>query len=316
MTNDTVLDEHSIRWHRLKVVAAFAAVYFVWGSTYLAIRFVMDTLPDISTIGVRFSLAGVILYAFAWSRGRHWATARQWRGASFVGVLLLLGGNGAVVWSMQSLDSGLAALLIAMEPIWLAILMWILPGIAVRPGRLTFAALGLGFVGAAFLAAPGEVLGREAVALAPVLVLTFGSISWAYGSLKSRGLDLPPSPWTTSAVQMMSGGAAMVAFGVLRGEWAGFDPAAVSARSVAAFFYLVVFGSLVAFSSYSWLIRTVEPTLVATHTYVNPVVAIYLGWWLADETVGPRTLVGAVLILSSVVVLTGAEARRARRAVP
>lgn len=314
--DDPALDAHSLRLHRLKVLAAFAAVYFVWGSTYLAIRFVMDTLPDISTIGIRFFVAGVILYAFAWSRGRHRATARQWRGASLVGVLLLLGGNASVVWSMQSLSSGLAALLVAMEPIWLAILMWILPGIDVKPGRLTFAALGLGFAGAAFLAAPGDVWGRQAVPLAPVVVLTFGGISWAYGSLISRGLDLPPSPWTTSAIQMMSGGAAMIVFGVLRGEWAGFDPQAVSAVSVGAFFYLVVCGSLVAFSSYSWLIRTVEPTLVATHTYVNPVVAIYLGWWLADETVGPRTLAAAVLILSSVVILTGAEARRARRAAP
>lgn len=300
--------------------AAFAAVYLVWGSTYLAIKLVMDTLPPFIMLGLRFVIAGVVLWAFTRLAGRPAvaATGRQLWSAAGVGVMLLAFGTGAVVWATQYLDSGLVALIVAMEPLWLAVLMMLWPGVDARPNRFTFAALGLGFAGAVVLAVPPDLLGSalaaETVHLPSVLVLSFGCLSWAGGSLVSRRADLPSSGHLSSAVQMFSGGVVLMAYGFLRGEASAFDPEAVSLQSILAFAYLVIFGSLVAFSAFTWLMRNVTPTLVATHTYVNPVVAIALGWWIADETVGPRTLVAATLILASVVLLTSLEAQRSKRA--
>lgn len=296
-----------------KILAAFFAIYVIWGSTYLAIRFLMDTLPAFSMVGLRFILAGILLGAVALSRGAPRPTFVQARGAAFVGVMLLFGGTGAVVWAIQYLDSGLVALIVAMEPLWLAILMILWPGVDRRPGWRTVLALAVGFAGAAILAAPGDVLAGERVHLPSLLVLTGGSLSWAGGSLISRNLEMPASPSVTSAIQMSAGGLALVVAGSASGEWRGFDVGAVSAISIIAFLYLVVFGSIVAFSAYSWLIRTVNPPLVATHTYVNPAVALFLGWWLAEEAIGERTLLAAALILASVVWMTTTEARHARR---
>lgn len=301
------------RSHHLKIIAAFAAVYIIWGSTYLAIRLLMDTLPGFSMVGLRFFVAGAVLIGWAYWR-RHPAPSRQQvRTASWIGVMLLFGGTGAVVWATQYLESGLVALLIAMEPLWLALLIMAWPGMGSRPGLGTWLALGIGFAGAALLAAPTDVLGSDAIHLPSVLMLAFGCLSWAAGSLISRRVSLPRSAVTSSGIQMLAGGAALLVFGVLYGEWNGFDPAAVSSTSIVAFLYLVVFGSIIAFSAYAWLILEVEPTLVSTHTYVNPVVAIFLGWWIADEAVGPRTLVAAALILVSVVLMTTLEAKEGRR---
>ncbi|MCG8457777.1 MAG: EamA family transporter, partial [Holophagales bacterium] len=301
----------------LPLLLAFTAIYVIWGSTYLAIKLVMDTLPPFIMVGLRFVLAGVVLLASAGLRGGSRPTARQLGTATGVGVMLLACGTGAVVWATQYLDSGLVALIVCFEPLWLAILMMAWPGIDARPDRGTFAALGLGLAGAVILVAPadtlGSVLGSESLHLPSILVVTFGCLSWAGGSLISRRADLPLYGPTSAGVQMLAGGLVLMAFGLGRGEWAAFDPANVSWTSVLAFLYLVIFGSLVAFSAFTWLMRNVNPTLVATHTYVNPAVAIFLGWWLADETIGPRTLTAAALILASVVMLTTLESRRSRR---
>lgn len=306
---------------RALFLACFAAVYLIWGSTYLAIKLVMDTLPPFVMLGLRFVIAGAVLYALArlagWRQPPTPATGRQLGTAAGVGVMLLAVGTGAVVWATQYLDSGLVALVVALEPVWLAVLMIFWPGVDSRPNGFTFAALALGFSGAVLLAVPPEMLGgalaSEAIHLPSVLVLALGCLSWAGGSLISRRADLPESGVLSSSVQMLSGGSVLVLYGLARGEAAAFDPAAVSWTSILAFAYLVVFGSLVAFSAFTWLMRNVNPTLVATHTYVNPVVAIFLGWWLVDETVGPRTLAAAGLILASVVLLTTLESRRGRR---
>lgn len=308
-----IADDNGFASRRLKIIAAFAAVYIVWGSTYLAIRLLMDTLPGFSMIGLRFFVAGSILVGWGLWRRHATPTWTQIRTASWIGVMLLFGGTGAVVWATQYLDSGLVALLIAMEPLWLALLIMAWPGMGSRPTLGTWLALGLGFAGAGLLAAPTDVLGSRAIHLPSVLMLAVGCLSWAAGSLISRRVSLPRSAAMSSGVQMLAGGAALLVFGALRGDWNGFDPRAVSTTSVLAFLYLVIFGSIVAFSAYAWLILEVEPTLVSTHTYVNPVVAIVLGWWIADEAVGPRTLVAAALILLSVVLMTTLEARQGRR---
>ncbi|MEM9556343.1 MAG: EamA family transporter [Acidobacteriota bacterium] len=294
----------------LRLVLAFLSIYVIWGSTYLAIALLIETLPGFVMVGVRFVLAGLILGGIAWARGAPRPTAVEVRGASVIGVMLLFGGTGAVVWAADYLPSGLLAVLVAMEPLWIALLQW---GGGRRPSLLTVLALGLGFLGAAVLAAPDDVLRGTPVHLPSVLAILVGSFSWAAGSLYSRRVALPASGAIVAAVQMLAGGGALLVFGLARGELRAFDPSGVSVTSVLAFLYLVTFGSLIAFSAYSWLIRVVEPTLVATHTYVNPAVAVFLGWWLADEIVGPRVLGATTLIIGSVILLTTQEARRARR---
>lgn len=299
--------------YRLKLLASFAAVYIIWGSTYLAIRLLMDTLPGFSMVGLRFFVAGALLVAWGWMRGAQRPTKSQVHAASWIGCMLLFGGTGAVVWATQHLDSGLVALLVGMEPLWLAILMMMWPGMDTRPTPATWAALVLGFAGAVILAAPTDVLGGQAIHFPSVLMLAFGCLSWAAGTLVSRRVDLPTSSIMSSGTQMLAGGIALLVFGWAYGDWTAFDPSQVSGTSVLAFLYLVVFGSIVAFSAYAWLILEVSPTLVSTHTYVNPVVAIYLGWLVAGETVGPRTLAAAALILLSVALMTTLEARHARK---
>lgn len=295
------------------LIAAFAAVYIIWGSTYLAIRLAMETLPPFGMIGLRFGIAGVLMLAWAGLRGTPRPTARQLGWASVVGLLLPFGGTGAVVWATQYLDSGLVALLVAMEPLWMAVLMMAWPGVDGRPGMTTWAALGLGFAGAVLLAAPGNVLGTGGVHLPSLIVLMAGCLSWAGGSLVARNVELPASQTVNSGLQMLVGGAALCVWGALRGELQVFDPSAATWTSMGAFLYLIVFGSIVAFSAYTWLIRTVSPTWVSTHTYVNPVVAIFLGWLIANEVVGPRMLVASGLILGSVVLMTLGEAKKHRR---
>lgn len=300
---------------RGRQIVAFAAVYVIWGSTYLAIRLLIDTLPGFSMVGLRFFIAGALLYSFARWRGDAAPSRAQWRNASAIGTMLLFVGTGAVVWATYHIDSGLAALMVGMEPLWMALLLWLWP-FGTTPGRRpdarTFGALLVGFLGAAILAAPGADLQSGETHLLPLLVISLGCISWAAGSLWSRQADLPSSPWINTSCQMLAGGLALVIYGTAIGEWNQFQPQAVSWTSVLAFLYLVVFGSLVAFSAYSWLIRTTEPTLVATHAYVNPVVAVFLGWLIANEPVGPRTLLASALIVGSVVLLTSSE-RRAKR---
>ncbi len=300
---------------RSRQILAFAAVYVIWGSTYLAIRLLIDTLPGFSMVGVRFFLAGVILYGVARWRGAPAPTGKQWRNAAWIGGLLLFVGTGAVVWASYHIESGLAALMVGTEPLWMVLMLWLWPfGKAAgrRPDSRTFGALVIGFLGAALLAAPGAMMEGVDIHLPSLLAITLGCISWAAGSLAARQVELPTSPWINTACQMLAGGALLLGYGLVTNEWAQFDVGAVSWTSALAFLYLVVFGSLIAFSAYSWLIQTTEPTLVATHAYVNPVVAVFLGWLIADEHVGWRTIIASGLIIGSVVLLTSSE-RRARR---
>ncbi len=294
-----------------KLIGAFTAVYIVWGSTYLAIHLVMETLPGFLAVGLRFLLAGALLTGWALATGAQKPTLRQFLNASLVGTMLLFIGTGGVVWAAAHLQSGLLALVVAMEPLWLTLLLWVWPG-GHKPGPYQWAAMAVGFVGAAILAAPGAVLAGPAIHLPSVLVLTIGCLSWAAGSLHGRTTDMPLASAWNSGVQMLTGGGALIVFGFARGEWAAFRPENASLVSVAAFVYLVVFGSLVAFSAYLWLMRHVDPAMVATHTFVNPVVAVFLGWWIAGEVITSRTLMAASLIVVSVVLTTIAEHQRKR----
>lgn len=293
----------------VRVLLAFAAVYVIWGSTYLAIRFAIETIPPFTMAGARFLTAGALLYGWARARGVPRPTRRQLRDGAVVGAFLLLGGNGAVVWAEQWVPSGLAALLVATVPLWMVILDW-LQGGGARPSPGIGFGLVWGLAGVALLTGGLGAEAFEPRALVGGLVILGGSLSWAAGSIYARSATVPTAPRMATAVQMLAGGALLTVAGAGAGEWAGFDPGAVSLRSAAALAYLIVFGALVAYSAYIWLLGVTTAARVSTYAYVNPVVALLLGWALADEPLTPRTLVAAGVILSAVLVLNRLGRRR------
>ncbi len=281
-----------------RLVAAFAAVYVLWGSTYLGIRISMETLPPFFTQGVRFMTAGAVMYAWARRRGAAPPSRREWVGGAVAGVLLFVCGTGGVVWSERLIPSGVAALIVATEPASFVLIE------AVRRRRLPrgsiLAGIALGAAGLAVLVGPGEILGGERFAPSALLVLVAGTFCWAGGSLFSRGSRLPESPWMATAVTLVSGGAGLALIGALSGELGRFDPAGVSARSAVATVYLLVFGSLVGFSAYLWLLRNTSVARVSTYAYVNPVVAVALGWAIAGEPLSARVALATAVIVGAV----------------
>ena len=303
MTPATV-QQHASRG---KLVAAFAAVYIIWGSTYLAIRFALETLPPFLMAGARFLTAGAIVYAFLIARGAQHPTRTNWRDGFIVGAFLLLGGNGGVVWAEQYVASGIAALLVATLPIWMVLFDW-MRGTGSRPtGRATIG-IALGLIGLVVLIGP-QSLGTGGMPLVPALVLVLASVSWAWGSLYSRGAVKPSSPMMATAIQMLAGGALLTLAGTVTGEWAGLDLANASARSLLALLYLLLAGSIVGYSAYIWLLEHTSPANVATYAYVNPVVAVFLGWLLASEPITPRVLAAAAIIVLGVAVIVSASTR-------
>lgn len=289
---------------RLALFVAFAIVYVVWGSTYLAIRFAIETLPPFLMASARFWVAGALLYL--WSR--MWGeaarpNAAQWRATAIVGVLLLMGGNGLVVWAEQRVPSGVAALVVGIVPCFMVLIDWLRPG-GVRPTARIVAGLALGLVGLVWLVGPDAVMGGGRVDLIGTLALVCASLSWAIGSIYSRHASMPSSPFLSTAMQMLAGAGALLVLSILLGEPARFDADAVSARSVLGLIYLIVLGSIVAFSAYVWLLRVSTPARVSTYAYVNPVVAVFLGWALADEALTARMLIAAAVIVSGVALIT------------
>lgn len=295
----------------LALVAAFAAIYVIWGSTYLAIRFAIETLPPFLMAGTRFLTAGIILLLVMRARGAAMPSLNQWRNAAIVGILLLMGGNGLVCWAQQSVASSIAALVIGTMPLWMTMLHWLIFK-GPRPGTMLIAGIAVGFGGVALLTWSEGFRGEGSSPWA-IAALLVACLSWSIGSLRSRSSDQGNNMFTASAMQMIAGGAAMLLLGSLAGEWPRVDLAAVSLKSVLAYAYLVIFGSLIAFSAYVWLLSVVSPTAVSTYAYVNPIVAVLLGWWLAGETLSSLTLIAGALIVSAVVLMT---LRRSPRQAP
>ena len=297
------------------VLAAFAAVYVIWGSTYLAIRFAIATIPPFAMAGVRFLTAGALLYAVARARGAPRPTARQWRATTLIGAGLILGGNGGVVWAEQRIASGVAALLVASVPIWIVLLDGLRPG-GVRPARGVVAGLALGLAGIALLVGPDELAGGGRIDPLGAGAVLFATLAWAAGSVYARSAPTPRATLQSVGMQMLTGGALLVLTGLVPGEAAAFDASAVTPRSVLALAYLIVFGSLIAYTAYVWLLGVAPAARVATYAYVNPVVAVFLGWALADEPLTARVVAASVVIVGAVVLITRARAPRtdARRA--
>jgi drug/metabolite transporter (DMT)-like permease len=296
----------------LLLVAAFGALYFIWGSTYLAIQVAIETLPPFLMAGVRFVVAGTLLLSWVKVRGGPPPARGEWRQAWITGGLLLAGGNGALVWAEQWIPSGLAALLVASVPLWMVLVDW-LWGEGARPTAGLLAGLVWGLFGVGVLVA-GQGMGPAGpLGVWAALVVLGGSISWAFGSILSRYGPPASSPGGGIARQMLAGGVLLLGMALVTGEGARFQPSGISVASLAAVAYLVVFGSLVAFSAYIWLLRASTPARVATYAYVNPAVALFLGWALAGEPLGPRTLVASAIVLSAVMWITARSGGRARR---
>lgn len=290
------------------LLAAFGAVYFIWGSTYLGIKYAIETLPPLSMAGTRFLIAGTLLCLWSRLRGESAGGSfsrsswPHWRTAIIVGVLLFLFGNGGVTWAERHIASSLAALLVATEPLWIVLLNWFRPG-GERPTIQTALGLVVGFVGVWLLITPaGNETSRASII--GVFVVLGAGFAWSIGSLYSVHAPRPRSPVLASGMQMLAGGVLLLAAGLLTGEWAGFDVRSVSLRSILAFAYLIFFGSIIAFTAYSWLLQTVGPARTATYAYVNPMVAVILGWALAGETMTPRTVAAAAIIVASVGLIT------------
>jgi len=292
----------------IRLVLAFAAVYVIWGSTYLAIRYAIETLPPFVMAGTRFLTAGSILFVWAFRHGAGRPTLAQWKTAAITGGLLLLGGNGALVWAEQKVPSGLAALLVATEPLWIVLLDWLRPG-GIWPGGHTTLGLVLGFLGTLLLVGPTQIIGGTPIDPAGAALLVMGSLSWAAGSLYSIRARISSSPLMGSSMQMLAGGAFLLIAASLTGEWSHLSFSAASSRSLTSLVYLIIFGSLVGFTSYTWLLRVTTPSQASTYAYVNPLVAVFLGWFLANEPVTLRTLIAAGVIISAVAIITTARTR-------
>jgi drug/metabolite transporter (DMT)-like permease len=298
---------------RTTVIVAFAALYVIWGSTYLGIKFSIETIPPFLMAGARFVLAGMIMYAIAWSQGIGKSSWANWRTSFIIGACLLLGGNGGVTISEQFIDSGLAALIVAIVPIYIVLLGWG-TGMAPRPTPIMWMGLAGGFAGVGILFGPGlhlhSVGGRNPAIGISILLVT--SFVWSAGSLYSRAAKHAASPFLTAAQQMICGGILLLLAGVVTGELPRFHPGSVSMLSLGSFVYLVVIGAVVGYTAYIWLLRHCDPAKVATYAYVNPIVAVLLGTFFAGETITARMLVAAALIIGSVALIITAQQLRAR----
>ena len=311
LSADSPLDLPSLndgRTHasRGQIIAAFASIYIVWGSTYLAIRYAIETIPPFIMGGARFLVSGAMLYAWARYRGTPSPTRLHWRNALIAGAFLLLGGNGAVVWAEQFVPSGLTALLVSILPFWLVIIEWARPPRR-RPSSVILAGLVLGFIGIIVLVGPGNFGGHGDIRPLGALVLIFGSLSWAIGSFWSRDAELPRSGLLTTGMEMLAGGALLLMVGAVSGELSHFDIHHVSKASTTGLLYLITFGSLIGFTSYIWLLDKVSPARLGTYAYVNPVVAVLLGWAIAGETLSIRTGVAAAIVICAVALITSAR---------
>jgi drug/metabolite transporter (DMT)-like permease len=302
---------------RTIVIVAFAALYVIWGSTYLGIRFAIETIPPFLMAGARFVLAGVIMYAIAWSQGITKSSWANWRTSLIIGACLLLAGNGGVTISEKYIDSGLAALIVAIVPIYIVLLGW-MTGMAPKPTPIMWLALVGGFVGVGILFGPALHFSSNdarhpAIGISILLVSSF---IWSAGSLYSRVAKHAASPFLTAAQQMLCGGMLLLFVGIATGELRRLHLGSISMLSVASFIYLVIIGAVVGYTAYIWLLRHCEPAKVATYAYVNPIVAVLLGTLFAGETVTMRTLIAAALIIGSVALVITAQQLRSKAEPP
>jgi drug/metabolite transporter (DMT)-like permease len=295
------------------VIAAFAAVYVIWGSTYLGIRYAVASIPPFLMAGTRNLAAGLLLFAFARVRGAAAPSRSEWRDAAIAGGLLLTIGNGGVTWAEQVIPSGVTALLVGLTPLWMVLFDWLRPK-GVRPRPLVVVGLAVGFIGVVLLARHGNSSG-SAYGWG-VAVLMAASISWAFGSIFNRGARKPASPLLGVAMQMMAGGGLLLGLAVARGEVAQFSFGRVTLLSAGAWLYLTAAGSLIGYTCYVWLLHAVTPARVATYAYVNPLIAVLLGCTIGHEAFSHELFVAGGLILLAVALIVRGGARQPAAEIP
>jgi drug/metabolite transporter (DMT)-like permease len=290
------------------VLLAFAAVYVVWGSTYLAIRIGVESFPPLILAGLRHLAVGLILYPILRRKTGIRPTAANWRAAIVTGALLLFIGNGGLSWAEQTVPSGIASLLVASVSLWLVIVDWLRPG-GVKPVPRVVMGLLMGFAGLALLVGPAHLGGSERVNPLGAAVLVIASLAWACGSLYSKHGGMPSSPMLGVAMQSFAGGVILLLAGLFAGEFRGLHLGTITLRSWLALAYLIVFGSGIGFSAYIYILHKSTAARVATYAFVNPVVALFLGWLIASETITLRTILAAAVILTAVILVITAPHR-------
>jgi drug/metabolite transporter (DMT)-like permease len=291
---------------KTKIWIALLALYIVWGSTYLAIRFAVETIPPFLHAGLRFLISGLILVAWRRAAGDEMPTRAQWKSLAIIGTLLLLGGNGLVSFAEQRIASGVAALIVGTVPLWLVLIEALRPG-GVKPTWLSILGLIVGFGGIYLLVGPSESTGKLQFDTIGTLAVIVASFLWSVGSIYSRSAELPKSALMMTGAEMLAGSAPIFLVSILRGEFNTFSFAQVSSESWLALIYLVIFGSMVGFVAYIWLLQNAPIALVATYAYVNPLVAVLLGAWFASEPLTPRILAAAGIIIGSVIFINWAR---------
>jgi drug/metabolite transporter (DMT)-like permease len=294
----------------IKVILAFSAIYVIWGTTYLAIRFVIETMPPFCMMGCRFLTAGAILYMWARFKGNPQPRPEQWRTAAIFGTLLFFGGHGALTWSQQVLPSGVAALLVATAPIWMTLIAYFRNPVNGIPGRVILGLI-LGVSALVFLVEPTDLIGGQPVNIAGVSVLLIGTLSWCYGSVYSKYAGLPQNPLLASGMTMICGGALLALTGILTGETN--RPFAVSGLSLLSLLYLILFGSIIAFTSYIWLLKKVSPAQVSTYAFVNPIIAVFVGWLAGGEALSVKILLASALMMAGVMAIVLRKPKKPRQ---
>lgn len=285
-----------MRSNKLLIIVAFACIYIIWGSTYLAIHYAVETIPPLFVASFRHLVAGALLFGWSWHRGLR-PVRQQWRASIVLAVLFFLIGHGTLHWAQQTLPSGMAAILVAIEPIFVAIIVMITGRTRITPALLFGVLLGLG--GVALIFATDIRTGRAE--LLSSLVVLIGAASWSIGMVYSRSAALHPDSHMAAAMSLLAGSVLLFLGGTVTGEIANLHFTAISMKSFLALAYLAIAGSLVAYSAYFWLLNRFPPTLIATHTFVNPLVALALGWALAGEVLAPRVIFGGLIIIAAIV---------------
>ena len=292
---------------KTRLWGSLLALYIVWGSTYLAIRFAVETIPPFLHASLRFLISGAILFAWRRAAGDPMPTKSNWKSTAIVGTFLLLGGNGLVAFAEQSVPSGIAALIITTSPFWLVLFESLRSG-GTKPNWQSILGLLIGFGGVFLLIGPGDIAGAEhKFDTFGIILLLIAPVLWSLGSIYARGADMPKSTLMSTGMQMLAGSVSLFVVSVVTGELNGFSLGDVSMRSWWGLIYLITFGSLVGFVSYGWLLHNAPVSLMSTYAYVNPVVAVFLGWLFANEELNARIAVASTIIIGAVIMINYAR---------
>jgi len=295
LSNQQTNPQHGTRDNQFLIVVAFACIYVIWGSTYLAIRYAVETIPPLFVASFRHLFAGALLFGWCWHRGLR-PVRQQWFASIVLAVLFFLIGHGTLHWAQQTLPSGMAALLIATEPIFVAIIVMVTGRARVTVSLLMGVLLGL--AGVALIFGADVRTGRSEMLNS--LVVLIGTVSWSIGMVYSRSAALHPDSHMAAGMSLLAGAVLLFLAGTITGEMADLHFTAISMKSLLALVYLAVAGSLVAYSAYFWLLKRFSPTLISTHTYVNPLVALALGWAIAGEILAPRVVFGGLIVIVAI----------------